>query len=534
MTPTGAAETTRSLLWFVLLALLLALRLPAFIQPSGSDQSLYAYVGQTIRDGGVPYVDAWDQKPPGIHFVYAALGAVTPPGTTAALADFVGAGLMAWALVVLGGRAMSPDTGLVGAATYLLLSHPSLARMSGVYVRGQCEVFIALCVTGALCLLWPRERSTRALFIAGVLFGGAFWLKYNAVVYALPLAVALITAGATPPGSRRLGSQIVWMAAGFAAVALTLLGYFAVNGALQALWRATVDYNLAYSGETYNSVGALAYVFQLPLGRARADLLWFVGGLGALLVVLRYRHAPRLTAVLLAWLIACVLSIAINGARDLPQYFVQAAPALALSFAAGRHVAASGPTWLRVAATVAVIVGLWRVGSDPVTFAGLRWGGMPQLAANLGHDVRHAIGRIDRAAYLARFTGGPKYDAVEVEALTRYVRETTAPADRILVFGFSPAVYVESGRRSASRFFWSRPVVLEFAASEERYGSAGLLADLERTGPALIALQRRDWHPDVADSIDFFSSTPILATWLERHYEEVRVTPLFSVWRRMP
>ena len=56
-------------------AALLLLRLPSLVQPMGADQSLYAYVGDRIRAGGLPYRDAWDQKPPAIHFLYAGLRA---------------------------------------------------------------------------------------------------------------------------------------------------------------------------------------------------------------------------------------------------------------------------------------------------------------------------------------------------------------------------------------------------------------------------------------------------------------------------
>src|SRR5215472_6478303 len=37
----------------------------------GRDQGIYAVVGHAITLGGVPYRDAWDFKPPGIHFLFA-------------------------------------------------------------------------------------------------------------------------------------------------------------------------------------------------------------------------------------------------------------------------------------------------------------------------------------------------------------------------------------------------------------------------------------------------------------------------------
>src|ERR687892_1902970 len=85
-----------------LFAALLLLRLPSLVQPMGADQGLYAYVGERILDGELPYRDAWDQKPPAIHYTYAALGAVLPPTGLAAAADLAAALGVAALLLALG------------------------------------------------------------------------------------------------------------------------------------------------------------------------------------------------------------------------------------------------------------------------------------------------------------------------------------------------------------------------------------------------------------------------------------------------
>jgi hypothetical protein len=128
---------------------------------------------------------------------------------------------------------------------------------------------------------------------------------------------------------------------------------------------------------------------------------------------------------------------------------------------------------------------------------------------------------------LSRFTG-QKFDALEIDRLARYVRATTDPGDPIFVFGFSGgSVCWKSERRSSSRFFWSRPVLIEFAADRPDYGSAGLLSDLKRHPPAVVALQKEEWH-----SRDFFMANGPLRSWLDAGYAVDRETPMFSVWRR--
>ena len=118
------------------------------------------------------------------------------------------------------------------------------------------------------------------------------------------------------------------------------LAYFAAHGALTDLRLATIDYNLSYSDETYSGAASLlTYPFRMLFDRSKVDMLWFLAGLGSLLLVWQGR-SRRSTMVWLAWLAAAVLSIAVNGQRNAPNYFVQANPALAMAAAAIRSRAA--------------------------------------------------------------------------------------------------------------------------------------------------------------------------------------------------
>jgi hypothetical protein len=270
------------------------------------------------------------------------------------------------------------------------------------------------------------------------------------------------------------------------------------------------------------------YLVAFPIRHARVDALWFAGGLGCIVLVVA--GLRRRTAFLpVAWVGIACLSIAINGSRDLPQYFVQAAPALAL--AAGLAAAIALPPLPLVARWVIVLlvaVGIWRAGDDP----------FPKLAATVWHDTQYLLGRIDGRAHLARYGGArdsDKYSALANSDIGAFLAANTAPDETVYVFGFSPGSYVYADRRSASRFFWSRPVILDFHREDPRYGVAGLRADLERTRPAYVVLQRHDWSPDVQDSGPFFLSQPLLADWLRAGYHEVPITGLigsFDAWER--
>ena len=512
--------------WIAAILLLLALRTPSLAQPAGGDQGLYGYAGQRILAGDVMYRDVWDQKPPAIAFVYAALWRLWPAEAIVPGADLIAAGLVAWLLVTIGKRRYSPIVGAAAATLFLLFGDPYLQRLSGIYVRSQCEPFVALAVAASLVLLAHPQRARRHLIGAGVAFAFAFWLKYNAAAYGIVLALAAWAWARDADRSWRPAIRdLSTMAAGFVAVAILVLAYFAANGALQDLRLATIDYNLRYSNETYaGRADALRYLVTFPLERAKVDPLWFVGGVGAVLIA-RKARANGSAVVAIGWLLSAVLSIAINGGRSLPNYFVQANPALALAAAAGLATVAGSSRVLRGAVVLLLIAGAWRVGSDTPVY-GWRLASLPGLVDNVRYDLQYVRGQIDRDTYLGRFKG-PKHDALEVERLAHLLRERTDGSDPILVFGFSGgSVLWKSERRSASRFFWSRPVTIGFEADRPGYGSQGLLDDLQRRPPAMVALQSEEWR-----SRDFFMQAEPLRRWLEAGYVVDHESAVFSVWR---
>jgi hypothetical protein len=218
------------------------------------------------------------------------------------------------------------------------------------------------------------------------------------------------------------------------------------------------------------------------------------------------------------------VSIAINGSRDLPQYFLQAAPALALAAGMAAAIAiAPLPARARWLVILLLAAATWRVGADP----------FPKLAANVWHDTQYAIGRVDRRTHLARYGARDvdKYSALDNRDLGDFLAAHTRPDETVYVFGYSSGAYVYADRRSASRFFWSRPVIVQFNSGNPAYGVNGLRTELEQRRPAYVILQQRDW-PDVQNSAAFFLSQPVLADWLHAQYHEVPLIENFITWER--
>jgi hypothetical protein len=528
----------RRVAWF-LLSLLVLVRLPSLVQPAGADQDLYSYVGQEINRGGLPYRDAWDQKPPAIHYTYAAMFRAWPHESVVAAADLLVAVGVALLLVSLE-RRLTGSAGLASAACFLLLGNPAYSRLGGMWLRAQCETFIAVAASAAMLCVYlvthaPAAARARAWAFrvgAGALLGMAVTYKYNAAAYGLAALAAVLAwryegRASQPRWGRAALADALGIAAG-AAVPLTLLvARFGAAGAWGDLWDATVSYNLLYSGETYRSaVDVVRYAVTFPVRQARVDGLWLAGGAGCLILLTRLRRDAH-AAVALAWVAAACLAIVINGSRGLPQYFIQANPALALAAGLGGWTVyrAVRRRWVIALVSVAALVALQRV--VPVRKA----------AESTVYDARRMAGFVPRAEYLARFGGlrvTDKHVPSAVDRLGRYLEQHSAASDTVYVCGFSQGALVQSRRRSASRFFWSRPLVVGFNEGRPGYGAAGLLGDLQARKPAVVALQANDWQMEGTDSATYFLSRAPLASWLKAGYERQPDQDSFQIWLRRP
>src|SRR5438874_13153082 len=156
---------TRLLL--ALTAALLIVRLPSLVQPMGPDQGLYAYIGERILHGQLAYRDAWDQKPPGIHYVYAALRAISPHDAVVPAADLAVAALVAVILWGIGTHLGGPIARGLSAAVFLLLSDPSFARRGGVRYRSPFETFFSLSVSTPVGLALSDMLMPPCAFTSG-------------------------------------------------------------------------------------------------------------------------------------------------------------------------------------------------------------------------------------------------------------------------------------------------------------------------------------------------------------------------------
>ncbi len=222
--------------WIV--AALLAVSAPLyFVRGIGIfDDSVHLKIGQLILDGLKPYRDFYDNKPPGLYYVSAAIAAVGGRGWLAPrifLFLFAAAfqfGVCRWLQRVLGGR-VAMIAGVLLGLSYPLCQGYSL----------HTEPFGAAAAFAACALVFTAPTSTRRWAAAGLLLGLATIFKQTGVLYVAALGGFAIYDSRRRQEKGLSGvTRVISLSAGFAVVLVVVAVAFIVQGLGAAMFDAAV------------------------------------------------------------------------------------------------------------------------------------------------------------------------------------------------------------------------------------------------------------------------------------------------------
>ncbi len=240
-----ACSMVEARVWLSAAMLFVVVRaLPILSYPPGRDQSTYLLIGRSLLEGKQLYRDLWDNKPPGIFYLYGGISKLF--GTAVwgvALVDILWLLVISYCIFRFTARFLGP-----GAAAVAVVVHASWhARVNYSYIHvAQPETFQLLCVFAAFYLMQHLGRWAKtSWFTAGLLLGYAFWLKYNAVAF-LPFLLFLpyLDTSRLDREPRRVTLTISWrdwlgraalLGVGFAVMIASVLTWIAVGGAWPAM-----------------------------------------------------------------------------------------------------------------------------------------------------------------------------------------------------------------------------------------------------------------------------------------------------------
>src|SRR5499427_7350081 len=178
---------------FGIILLTVAIRLPSLLHPQTLDsEAMYSVVANEIVDGGRPYADAVERKPPLLFWTYAAVFKIAGKFNWKALHIVA----LVWTLCamaglyVIGRELFDRATGLIAALFYSVFQPWGL--WSNLSADGEMLMNLPIIWAWAIAFRRNSSRMRPELFAAGALLGAAFLLKQPAAIAAVPLGIYLL------------------------------------------------------------------------------------------------------------------------------------------------------------------------------------------------------------------------------------------------------------------------------------------------------------------------------------------------------
>ena len=511
--------------------------IPNLCYPIGRDQATYCVIGQGLLAGKQLYRDLWDNKPPGIFYIFAvivkAFGAVM---WSVGLVDIL------WLLVVSYFVFRFTERYLgTGAAVVATVVNATWHVWAGYWEAAQTETFLMLFVFVSFFLVARGGRWSRLwLFAGGLFLGAAFWLKYNAIVF-LPFILILpfLDTSGLDEKPRRIEFTISWrvwlpklavFASGFGATIAVVLMQFWLASSWEALKQVQFEVLPRYSAMAlertpYYPIWAMTQT-EFVLGR------WTeMATLAAVLVALRERELKKFGPVLLSAGIGYLCTA--SQVRFHAYAFETSYPFLAMVWgylalkifqafqAAARRCAQRQWKLARVLVWV-LFVNL------------LAW---PMRTEGFGIVFHYKMlaewGREGESFYASYPWPIPISHFPDQMRVIGYLREHSTPKDQVFVWGSEPLIYFLTQRSYPSRFISNLALVSPWSPPEWRWE---LVRDLEKSPPRYLVVARDDEVPYIAyndlDSEEYLDVYPELDIFIADHYEPAENLENFIIYRR--
>ncbi|MEP6586171.1 MAG: glycosyltransferase family 39 protein [Candidatus Udaeobacter sp.] len=481
--------------------LAIVIRLPSMVHPQAIDsEAMYSVVANEIVDGGRPYVDAVERKPPLLFWTYAAIFKVAGKFNWKAL-HFVA---LVWTLCAMAGlylvgrELFDRNTGLIAALFYGVFQ--PWWTWKNLAFDGEMLMNLPIIWAWAIAFRRSSSRVRPELFPTGALLCAAFLLKQPAAIAAVPLGIYLLLPSYRASRSlTRMNSiiQASMLTAGFfAALGLVTIVFWKQGILYDAFYWTIADHDVPHlfwqKGivQTLTFLGAcLPLVIGVIIACRDKDEIW------------DGKRAERIT--LLGLLAASAIGAA-AGARFYPHYYVQLIPPLVLLGAPyyaqlwSRRM--QPPNWLL---------------RPKVTYV---WLALTVIAFSIKHWTGLAPRRVPSDA-------------------GRYLFTHSTPDDRIFVWGQTPEIYLDAHRRPACRYITTFPLTgyvfggpipgLDTRSRILPGAWTTLEQDFARHPPTYIV----DVHADAKSAQYPVKDFPILVKLLTERYEPVAQTAEGVIYR---
>ena len=236
------------LLMGLVLLLVCFIRLRLLATPLERDEGEYAYMGQLLLQGILPYTEAYNMKFPGIYFIYAIVLAIFGEESSSIHFSLLLVNLGTSILIFqLGKRLLNRTVGMVASVSFLMVTlSPSL---QGLWANSE-HFLVAFAIAGILLMFIAVEKDHLGiLFLSGLLLGSAFLIKQPGVFFALFGIVYLswMLKGKLPVSLKEFCLRVGVFILGILMPIASVMILYSITGNFGAFWFWTFEYAFQYA-----------------------------------------------------------------------------------------------------------------------------------------------------------------------------------------------------------------------------------------------------------------------------------------------
>lgn len=460
-------------------------------EPTYHDGAIFMYVGEMWSRGVVPYLQLFDNKPPGIFILNAIAAGTHHALWVLALMEFLsvmGCILsVRKTLQIVGASARTSFFGVIAAALMINLPDYGAGNMSEAYM-------LAPMAASMLAFAYSvRSGKLRHVFLAGICSGLACLFK----PFALSVFMAQV---AFVVFKRTLGSRLVFASifaniAGAVTAWVPVLVYFALRGGLKQMLDASFFYNMHYGVASQpKALDLLTNLAIVLLPNSTMVGCIFIG------FAARRKHPSQIPGkrsdlwdLALLWF-GFGLALVLLAGRGYKHYFLSLTPSLALA---------------------AALV-FWSVEKRETT-RGLR---MAICALMLSPLVMAQVPELVEIVHDYKEVALHNRRVIPVEVAAMELQQTAAPSSTVFVWGFEPSIFSSTHLRNALRF----PTSQYIYDSPRSYDVVGheILSGMHATPPDYVVLA--PWT--------FSMNWPHKSDWVQDEFMAILQSSYTRVWEK--
>jgi len=467
--------------WLLVVAVFVVARLGTWLYPFDSDHWIFYYVGRIWAQGGTMYVAAWDHKPP-LIFVMNGLMYLMFGGNIVwhriwfTLLSLVDIGLF-WMIL----KSVLPDLKVksvdiatkVGLLFYVLWRNLSQFTSSGNNTENVGLIFFLSMILSYLS--FRRDQKWWKMLLSGSCFSILFFLKGNFLLLGVPLGILLLIDNWK--SLRRFFGFGFLFVTPLVLQAIFWAWYFASKGALNDFFIASFQFSAKYSASAWQGGLSNMTVFYILLAIASPLIIF-----GPILFVTElWRNR---TKEFLFWVLMILTGSFAFFAVGVPYlyYFEIMMPVYVLAATYLIFKESRGPKLLYFG-----YIGLFTLG----------------IILSIGlstFQIRNTI------------TGSVKVESDEYREIAAYVRDRTAPTDKVFAYDYGATFYRLAERDSGSRFISASVLLLE---NRDNYGlhfDDLFISEMEKSQTKYVVVykDRDTLYYDNKPLVDYFDSHYIL------------------------